>query len=347
MHKSSVSISVVIPVYNAAAYLERCLDSVLNQTWTDFEVLLINDGSTDNSEEISKRYAEKDKRITLFSQKNAGPSPARNLGIDKAGGRFIVFIDADDYVDPEFLESFFIPDDNPSDGVVIQGYTRLYKNGRKDINALPLKIWKQNKFSDLFETAEIIRKYPFIWTKLFSMEIIQKNNLRFDTDIKFGEDLIFFLDYMSFVSRIYTTNTSHYHYQYVPQSLTGCLNSFSTEIKRLNVVKNQMENLADRFHFSSRLRKYHLAYYNRYLFRALDALYLPPTRENRQGRIQALKEQAENNNLSLPENLERKGIRTRTILNLSKTGQFTLLDMFLDAWYRRVIKKSKKSGMNI
>lgn len=347
MHKSSVSISVVIPVYNAAAFLERCLDSVLKQTWTDFEVLLINDGSTDASEEIGKLYSKKDKRISLFSQKNAGPSAARNLGMDKANGRFVVFIDADDYVDPEFLKAFFMPGPDPADGVVIQGYTRLFKNGRKETNTLPLKIWRQKEFSELFETAKIIRKYPFIWTKMFSMEIIRKNKLRFDTEIKFGEDLIFFLDFMPFVSRIYTTNTSYYHYQYVPRSLTGSLNPFSAEIKRLNVVKNQMDNLADRFHFSSRLKKYHRAYYNRYLFRALDALYLPPTRENRQSRIQALKEQAENNNLSLPENLERKGIRTRTILNLSKTGQFRLLDVFLDAWYRRVIKKSKKSGTNI
>lgn len=97
-------ISIIIPVYNVEKYLEQCLDSVLNQTYTDFEAILINDGSTDNSEKICKEYAEKDSRIVLISGPNRGSAEARNIGLARASGEFIAFLDSDDWYDDDYLD---------------------------------------------------------------------------------------------------------------------------------------------------------------------------------------------------------------------------------------------------
>ena len=99
-------ISIVVPVYNVEKYLERCIDSILAQTFTDFELLLINDGSKDSSGLICDKYTEKDSRIRVFHKENEGVSRARNLGISNARGRWLCFIDSDDWVDKEYLHCF-------------------------------------------------------------------------------------------------------------------------------------------------------------------------------------------------------------------------------------------------
>ena len=99
-------ISVIVPVYNTEKYLHRCIDSILNQTFTDFELLLINDGSTDSSSAICDEYAEKDCRVRVFHKPNGGVSSARNLGLEKAQGEWITFCDSDDRVYPTWLQNF-------------------------------------------------------------------------------------------------------------------------------------------------------------------------------------------------------------------------------------------------
>ena len=99
-------ISVIIPVYNTEKFLHRCIDSILTQTYTDFELLLIDDGSKDSSGSICDEYAEKDSRVRVFHKENGGVSSARNLGLDNAWGEWITFVDSDDYIEENFLKSF-------------------------------------------------------------------------------------------------------------------------------------------------------------------------------------------------------------------------------------------------
>lgn len=100
-------ISVIVAIYNVAPYLERCLDSILNQTFQDFEIIGINDGSTDNSLEILEKYAHRDKRIKIINQTNSGAGYSRNIGIAHAAGTYLSFIDSDDWIDPQFLEKVY------------------------------------------------------------------------------------------------------------------------------------------------------------------------------------------------------------------------------------------------
>jgi len=100
-------ISIIVPIYNVEIYLEKCLNSIINQTYKNIEILLINDGSSDNSLRICKKYQKKDKRIVLINKKNGGLSSARNAGIDKASGNYLLFIDSDDYIEIDMIEKLY------------------------------------------------------------------------------------------------------------------------------------------------------------------------------------------------------------------------------------------------
>ena len=100
-------ITVIVPVYNTEKYLERCLDSIVGQTYRDLEILLIDDGSTDSSGEICRQYAEADDRITVLVKENGGQASARNLGLDRMQGEYVLFVDSDDYVSPDFVEELY------------------------------------------------------------------------------------------------------------------------------------------------------------------------------------------------------------------------------------------------
>ena len=106
MNVNSPKVSIIVPVYNVEKYLHRCVDSILLQTFTDFELLLIDDGSTDKSVGICDKYALKDRRIRVFHKKNGGVSSARNLGIKKSNGVYILFVDSDDYLSPSHLNNY-------------------------------------------------------------------------------------------------------------------------------------------------------------------------------------------------------------------------------------------------
>lgn len=107
MEKSTIDFTVIVPVYNAEEYLDRCIESILNQTFTNYELLLVNDGSKDNSLQILRKFEKIDKRITVFTQENQGVSVARNQGIENAKGEYICFIDSDDWVENDYLENLY------------------------------------------------------------------------------------------------------------------------------------------------------------------------------------------------------------------------------------------------
>lgn len=123
-------ITVVVPIYNSDRFLERCIRSVINQTFQDIEVLLINDGSNDKSGQICDKYAEKDSRITVYHKKNQGVSSARNLAIDKAKGEYICFVDSDDEIDKCMLEELHKLINNNNADIVICGHKSIYPNNK-------------------------------------------------------------------------------------------------------------------------------------------------------------------------------------------------------------------------
>ena len=153
-------ISIIVPVYNVEPYLEQCLDSIIHQTYRDIEIIVVNDGSTDRSGEICRAYAGRDPRIVLFETENRGLSAARNLGIDNAHGEWIMFVDSDDWVEPEFCEApLRAAQENDADLVIFDSV--LFRGGTC-INKKRIEI---NGF--VSAEAAVEYGYPAVWNKLF------------------------------------------------------------------------------------------------------------------------------------------------------------------------------------
>lgn len=200
------NISVIVPVFNAEKTLRRCIDSILNQTYTDYELIIINDGSTDNSREICNEYVELDSRIKLFNQSNCGVSSARNLGISKATGNWICFIDSDDWIETDCFERCF--DDVLGNIDLIMFSCKWAEDSR-----LPYRLCKEkNDFVDIL--PRFIDKITFVtpWCKLFKRNLINNHNIKFDNRFNSGEDTLFSFEYLTYVSQMLLLPYEGYHY---------------------------------------------------------------------------------------------------------------------------------------
>lgn len=235
-------ISVIVPVYNAEKYLHRCIDSILAQTFTDFELLLINDGSTDSSGGICDEYAVKDSRIRVFHKKNGGVSSARNLGLDKCIGEFVSFVDSDDWVENTYLADFFPieSEDFISNYYVAEGWVEWTR--------CPLKN-KMYFYEDLPEFfSGDLNKMNFVWSKLFKKEVIEMYKLRFDSTISYGEDTLFIYTFISYSRCVRTKGNAVYHYNC--HSDNSLSNSFATWEKyeyAINAICHVIENIEQNF----------------------------------------------------------------------------------------------------
>ena len=164
-------ISVIVPVYNVENYLRECLESIRNQTYRNLEVFLINDGSTDNSGIICEEYAAKDNRFTVIHQENAGASSARNRGIESAIGKWITFIDADDYVESNYLETLAKHIAKENDVLIIQGLKQVNINGEKtDRVEFPTTTLHNNEIEKAFREMSIFN-YGYSVAKLYNKKI--------------------------------------------------------------------------------------------------------------------------------------------------------------------------------
>lgn len=209
-------ISIIVPVYNTEKYLERCIQSILAQTYIDFELLLIDDGSTDSSGVICDQYAEQDSRVRVFHKENGGVSSARNIGLDNASGEWIAFVDSDDWVQPKYIEDLFTKDN--ADFVAnyfVEGGKHITNNEKSPF---------EDKYYKGDEVRDYIGKYLYEMLnpvcKRFKKSIIKRNNLRFKENISFGEDTIFVFSYLNKVKSIATTSSRYYYYNYTPNSLS-------------------------------------------------------------------------------------------------------------------------------
>ena len=194
-------VSIIIPVYNIAAYLPRCLDSVLSQTLKDMELLLIDDGSTDGSETICDEYAAKDNRIRVFHLENGGVSRARNKGISAATGDYIGFVDADDWISPDmFLSLVLAADTNNTDIVICDCYTACGDN-------LELDSFSEIK-EGIFAKSQIKPEYLLqfagvAWRCIYKRSFIEKYSVAFPLDMKISEDRVFNVYAFGFAEGIY------------------------------------------------------------------------------------------------------------------------------------------------
>lgn len=239
-------ISVIVPVYNTEKYLHRCIDSILVQTYTNFELLLIDDGSIDSSGAICNEYAEKDSRVRVFHKVNGGVSSARNMGLDNARGRWIAFVDADDYVKSSYLQVLFDDAIRKSADFVIQDFEFIAENG------LPIERWynvsiktyRRGELLHIFEEQQL-EKRCYSFSKLFSSEVIKTHGIRYPLNVRFGEDACFVFRYLKNVSNVSCSNVANYYYIDHPGSAIHRKFDFSVEYEGYKSIRDAVMNFAE------------------------------------------------------------------------------------------------------
>lgn len=227
-------VSIIVPVYNVEKYLERCLESLINQTYRNIEILIVNDGSTDNSKKICEKYKEMDSRIRLINKKNQGLGMARNTGLEYITGKYVLFVDSDDYVERNLVELVYkIAEENNCDFVRFHNYREDITTGEKKIRKSPLEEGFYSK-EDIKQKIllPIIGVLPnqtgndfvgmSVWRNLYRASVIRKENLKFVSEREFiSEDVIFNISFFDVSSRAYVINIPLYHYIVNDNSLTA------------------------------------------------------------------------------------------------------------------------------
>ena len=231
-------ISVIIPVYNAEKYLEECIKSLLSQSLNNCEFIFVNDGSNDNSSNIIKDYIKRDKRIVLINQCNKGVSEARNTGLLKANGKYVGFVDSDDYIDSDMYEILYKEIKMEDCDVVISNFEEEL-NGDKCIKTYKLKddevldkTYIQNKILPFFIKDDSLNT---VCNKLYKKSIIDKYNIKFPKELPLGEDGIFNMIFFSKCNSCKYIDYTGYHYREVHGSATRNLQKHDYFKRELDV----------------------------------------------------------------------------------------------------------------
>lgn len=196
-------ISIIIPVYNAAKYLDECIQSVITQSYVDYELLLINDGSTDGSAEICEGYAGKYSRIRVYHQKNLGVSAARNLGLQHALGEWITFIDSDDWIADNYLQEL----DEQYDWVL---YNIACMKGQVCRKRVEFDDIDCNR-AEFMTRFRLFPNFPGPYAKFYKRAIILKHSIQFNEHLHFGEDALFNITYLRYVDKIKSFAKDYYY----------------------------------------------------------------------------------------------------------------------------------------
>ncbi len=206
-------ISIIVPIYNVENYLDDCIESIANQTYPNLEIILVNDGSTDNSDAICKKWEQKDNRIVYINQKNSGVSVSRNNGLKKASGVYVSFVDGDDSLEPSMIEDLYKMIIKQKTNVVVCDYYTMNKNQKKEENyfSKSQKINIQQNKQEILE--KILQLLGVPWGKLYSREFLKKNNLQFKVGLKRMQDTIFTLDAFELCDDLYYLHKPLYNYR--------------------------------------------------------------------------------------------------------------------------------------
>lgn len=219
-------VNVIVPVYNAEKFLNKSIGSVINQSYKNIKLILVNDGSTDNSEKICHKYALSDKRIKVISQKNKGSAAARNTGIRHATGDFVFFLDADDFIEKKAIEILVAKYSQYQSDLVMGNFSKLENNGeiiKQSVSFHPNDQPFTGQIKKLAKTdiASYIRhflKHPsnhlisYCWARLYKLSIIKKNRIFANEDMRLFEDFVFNLEYLKHTNNIVFVNQALYTY---------------------------------------------------------------------------------------------------------------------------------------
>ena len=203
-------LSVIIPVYNTEKYLNKCLDSVIHQTFKNIEIICVNDGSTDNSHSILKKYTEIDTRIRILNKENGGLSSARNVGIENAKGRYITFVDSDDFIELDTYEKTICHFNQPEVDLIYFSTKLIIEN---DCNRIQDERYFEHKYKGLVKLSNDVMRNMDVcaWNKIYKLSIIRQHNIYFPDGLWY-EDNPFFWSYALLCNAAYFINDKFYNY---------------------------------------------------------------------------------------------------------------------------------------
>lgn len=307
--KNKTKISIIMPVYNVEEFVGKAIESVLDQTLREFEFLIIDDGSTDNSGVICDEYALKDKRIKVIHKENGGAPTARNVAIDISKGKYLYFIDSDDWIEKDYLEKMYnLMVKNDAD-LVVTGFLMEYSQNGKT------KTYSTKSSDVIYATQEEFRKnaYKYFdnslfglpWNKLFRRDVVLKENIRFP-DTKW-DDTHFNLDYLMNVKRVVVSSMAKYHwYRSRPGAETMII------YNDVNMFKTRLAH----YEHIMQLYKYWGMNKDKQSIEAIDSYFV--------GRVfQCIQELADNKELNVRQKREmvRKILRNRAVVEALKNAK--------------------------
>lgn len=273
-------ITVIVPVYNSEKYLSQCIESILNQTFTQFELLLINDGSTDKSPEICQAYANRDSRVHVLTQKNQGVSAARNRGLKEAQGSYLTFVDSDDYIDDVLLERAY--------NAILETDADLYMSGLvteffSDDKIIVKKIMsangsKQYFIKDLLDDIDIFYPISYLFgpcCKLWKRQILENGCIRYQEDMDFIEDFMFNIETISWVKKVILSDEICYHYR--KESKDSLSSKFHPKYyEQYTYTYDCFRNMLQKYGCLSRTKKHFEGIYFSGLVSAIAESFLDP-----------------------------------------------------------------------
>ena len=277
-------VSVIVPVYNAEQYLEKCIDSILKQSFTDFELILVDDGSTDNSFELCAKYAHKDRRVRAVRIANSGVSRARNTGIAHAGGKYIMFCDSDDYVEPNWISKLYALSEG-NDCMAIGGYTIYDIRNPDGAESYVFPKYTYCHKRDFFDVCLQILFYT-VWNKMYSTRLIKENDLKFAEDLSVGEDMLFNLDYLRVADDVMLLDKSC-EYNYVLRKTESLNNKYYENLFDI-YVRHYTALLEAMKEFDSDVERYKGTFYFVYLRMLIAALNNNMNKKNPAGFLKKL-----------------------------------------------------------
>lgn len=252
-------VSIIVPVYNVQNSVARCLESICAQTWKNIEIILVNDGSRDESFSVCEQFREKDPRIVLVDKSNSGVSDTRNCGMTLASGKYVQFVDSDDYIEPDFTERLVTAAETNNADLVIAPYWMVIpanscKVGQaleslqenlgieekrpddvREYGFLPEGVYDRDTFALRLMEKPASFFYSVLWNKLYRRDILVDNHLQFTSEVRWAEDLVFNLEYILYANVFVSIPKAGYHYVQNPQSICH------TQINLASIVQNKLQ----------------------------------------------------------------------------------------------------------
>lgn len=248
-------VSIVLPIYNVEKYIERSIHSLLTQTYSNIEIIMVDDGSTDDSLKVMKKLRKTDNRIKIFAQKNLGSGLARQKGVDNSTGEYIVFVDPDDYLEKDSIKNNINIMKNIRPDVIVNGYTTQFLNRLGKISTIETKptllgLYNRNQFIENFIMFSEINIRP-LWNKMYKKDFLIKNNITFGNQ-PVGQDAIFNFEVYKHVESIYLDDSVYYFYDNT--RVNSAVKKYNSD--RFIYDKNIANKLKELFRYWNKLHEY-------------------------------------------------------------------------------------------